>query len=74
MAFPRGVMRPSESPKVPRPETKAAWRSDHFEAKTNLSEAIRAHWGSSVGAAARMPSFFNSPRMYRRSFSFTTSP
>ena len=52
MAFPLGVISPSHKPKVPKPDAKAAWRSDQVDEMTKRPESFLSQNGEPIGATA----------------------
>ena len=57
-AMPRSVMMPFERPKVPRPQTKAVWRSDQRLPKvTGVIRGDEADKGSIIDPQARILRF-----------------
>ncbi|MFQ5978296.1 MAG: hypothetical protein ACE5OZ_09225 [Candidatus Heimdallarchaeota archaeon] len=55
IAFPFGVINPSQRPKVPSPAAYAACRSDQVEAKLYLSDVVVCQRGEAKGASALYP-------------------
>ena len=73
IAFPTGVMSPSQRPNVPSPEAKAACRSDQVEVKPD-SESRVTQKGESCGATASKPASRSNPTTWVLSLTLNSSP